>query len=269
MTGREPTGPRAEPEPGPEPNGSPGPNGLVPSATTAAARPRSDRSGRSMPRAVERAYSKIRAAIMDGSFAPGTHLEEEGLADVSGVSRTPVREALRRLAAEGFVEFVPHQGAFVPTWTEADHHEIFDLRAVLESFGARLAAGRITPGELDELSVLADQMEAAVESDRPDRLDDVASLNNRFHSAVLTASGNRRLRLLAQSTVAVPLVLRTFQQYSPQRLRRSLSHHREIVEALAAHDGAWAEAVMRTHILSARWELLPADGSRAPEPREG
>ncbi|HEX5493487.1 MAG TPA: GntR family transcriptional regulator [Mycobacteriales bacterium] len=246
------------------------PDGLAAATTTTAAttatRPRPPARPRTMPKAVERAYSQIRSAIVDGTFPPGMHLEEEGLADSSGVSRTPVREALRRLAAEGFVEFVPHQGAFVPTWTEADHHEIFDLRAVLESFGARLAARRVSAADLDELRALAAEMETAARSGRPDRLDDVAALNNRFHGAVLAASGNRRLRQLAQATVAVPLVLRTFQRYSAERLQRSLRHHREIVDALAARDESWAEAIMRTHILSARWELLPAREAPEPDP---
>lgn len=240
-----------------------------PDGSVAATRPRPSTHERTMPKAVQRAYSQVRTAIMEGSFPPGMHLEEEGLAETIGVSRTPVREALRRLASEGFVEFVPHQGAFVPTWSEADHHEIFDLRAVLESFGARLAARRVTPAELDELRGLATQMEEAARSDRPGRMDDVASLNNLFHGAVLSASGNRRLRQLAQATVALPLVLRTFQQYSAERLQRSLHHHREIVEALAAHDESWAEAVMKTHILSARWELTPARQESDADPEDG
>lgn len=237
-----------------------------PDGLATASRPRPPTRQRTMPKAVERAYSRIRSAIVDGEFPPGMHLEEEGLAESTGVSRTPVREALRRLAAEGFVEFVPHQGAFVPTWTEADHHEIFDLRAVLESFGARLAARRVSPAALDELRSLTAGMEEAARSHRPDRMDDVADLNNRFHGAVLTASGNRRLRQLAQATVAMPLVLRTFQKYSAERLERSLAHHREIVDALAAHDESWAEAIMRTHILSARWELLPMRETAEPDP---
>ena len=214
-----------------------------------------------MPRAAQLAYTEIRSKIVDGVFPSGSHLEEESIAEAVGVSRTPVREALRRLASEGFVEFVPHQGAFVPAWTAADYHEIFDLRAILESFGARLAARHIseeTLGVLDELTAEMESLAARMTKGRMDRL---ASLNNRFHATVVQASGSRRLPQMAQSAIALPLVLRTFQRYSPERLQRSMQHHREIVEALRAHDENWAEAVMRTHILSARWEgAPPGDG---------
>jgi DNA-binding GntR family transcriptional regulator len=210
-----------------------------------------------MPRAAQRAYSEIRASIVDGVFPPGSHLEEESIAEAVGVSRTPVREALRRLASEGFVEFVPHQGAFVPAWTTADYHEIFDLRAILESFAARLAARQISDATLVQLDSLTQEMDALADRMTKSRMDALAELNNEFHSTVVRASGNRRLLQLTRSAVALPLVLRTFQRYSPDRLRRSMQHHREIVAALRAHDENWAEAVMRTHILSARWEVAP------------
>jgi DNA-binding GntR family transcriptional regulator len=218
--------------------------------------------GAPMPRAAQLAYSEIRSKIVEGVFPPGSHLEEESIAEAVGVSRTPVREALRRLASEGFVEFVPHQGAFVPAWTTADYHEIFDLRAILESFGARLAARQVSDETLATLEDLTAQMEALAARMTKARMDALANLNNLFHSTVVQASGNRRLLQLAQSAVALPLVLRTFQRYSPERLQRSMQHHREIVDALRARDENWAEAVMKTHILSARWEVAPpGDGT--------
>src|SRR4051794_5440683 len=168
-------------------------------------------NGAPMPRAAHLAYSEIRNRIVEGAFPPGSHLEEESIAEAVGVSRTPVREALRRLASEGFVEFVPHQGAFVPAWTTADYHEIFDLRAILESFGARLAARQISDETLATLEDLTAQMESLAARMTKARMDALANLNNLFHSTVVQASGNRRLLQLAQSAVALPLVLRTFQ----------------------------------------------------------
>lgn len=210
-----------------------------------------------MPRAAQLAYSEIRTKIVEGVFPPGSHLEEESITEAVGVSRTPVREALRRLASEGFVEFVPHQGTFVPAWTTADYHEIFDLRAILESFAARLAARQISDDTLATLDELTSEMESLAARMTKARMDRLANLNNLFHATVVQASGSRRLLQQAQSAVALPLVLRTFQRYSPERLQRSMHHHREIVDALRVHDENWAEAVMRTHILSARWEVAP------------
>ena len=225
----------------------------------------SEHAERPMPKAALRAYSQVRAEILDGTYPPGAHLEEERIAGAVGVSRTPVREALRKLAAEGFVEFVPHQGAFVPAWTLADYHEISDLRAVLESFGARLAARNISNDALGELRRLADEMDAAVaDEDLPNRTEIITALNNDFHSTVLRSSGARRLVQLTRATVALPMVLRTFSHYSPQKMLRSMAHHREILEALQAGDEAWAEAIMRTHILSSRWEVAAANPSIFP-----
>jgi DNA-binding GntR family transcriptional regulator len=113
-----------------------------------------------MSNAAERAYQAIRQRIMDGSFAPGAALREEMLAAEIGVSRTPVRDALRRLLADGLVESTRNRGTFVAEITTDNLLEVHQLRAMLEGFAARRAAARITAGELAELRRLADAMEA-------------------------------------------------------------------------------------------------------------
>src|SRR3712207_4280762 len=100
--------------------------------------------GREMAGAVEKAYTAIRERIITGDYAPSARITEQEISDTAGVSRTPAREALRRLQAEGFVRVVPNQGAIVTDWTEADIEEIFELRAMLEPYGAYRAAARIT-----------------------------------------------------------------------------------------------------------------------------
>jgi DNA-binding GntR family transcriptional regulator len=202
-----------------------------------------------MSGAAEKAYEAIRDGIVGGGFPVGRRLREEELAGSIGVSRTPVREALRRLDAEGLVEFSPHRGAQVASWSDQDLDEIFGLRSVLESYGASLAATRIGPEALAELAGLADGMERA--SGRG-QLDEVAELNNRFHAGVLAASGNQRLVGLLSGVVVVSLVRRTFHRYSPEALARSHAHHRELLAALAAGDPEWAASVMRSHVLAAR-----------------
>jgi DNA-binding GntR family transcriptional regulator len=204
------------------------------------------------------AYEAIRDRILDGTFAVDDHLVEADLAAQLDVSRTPVREALRRLASEGLVTFQPNRGARVAGWSEAELAEIFELRALLESYGARLAAARATDEDLDHMRELAGHMEELVASGHED-FHQVALANNAFHLAVLRAAGNERLVSILSSLVHVPLVQRTFARYSPEAIQRSLAHHRECIEALACRDGLWAESVMRAHILAARPSLAGGD----------
>jgi DNA-binding GntR family transcriptional regulator len=199
------------------------------------------------------AYEAIRNRILDGTFAVDDHLVEADLAAQLEVSRTPVREALRRLASEGLVTFQPNRGTRVAGWSEVELAEIFELRALLESYGARLAAGRVTDDDLAQMRELAQEMEDLVAA-RPGPADfhRIALANNAFHLAVLRTAGNDRLVAILSSLVHVPLVQRTFARYSPAALQRSLAHHRECIEALTQRDGLWAESVMRAHILAAR-----------------
>jgi DNA-binding GntR family transcriptional regulator len=208
------------------------------------------------------AYETIRDRILNGTFAVDDHLVEADLAAQLDVSRTPVREALRRLASEGLVTFQPNRGARVAGWSDAELAEIFELRALLESYGARLAAARATDEDLDRMRELAARMEDLVAAD-PGQEDfhQVALANNAFHLAVLRAAGNERLVGILTSLVHVPLVQRTFAGYSPAAIQRSLAHHRECIDALARRDGLWAESVMRAHILAAR--PLAATGAGA------
>lgn len=203
--------------------------------------------------AAELTYRTIRDQIMTGQRSGGEWLREGELASVIGVSRTPVREALRRLAAEGLVRHEHNRGVRVESWSLGDLDEIFGLRAHLEPWGTGLAAARGT-ADLVLLGELATGMDAAAARRRPD-VDEITSLNNRFHHLVLEASGNSRLVGLVATVVEVPLVWRTFSHYTPEALRRSLAHHHEIIDALRAGDAAWAESVMRSHVRAA-WRTL-------------
>jgi DNA-binding GntR family transcriptional regulator len=208
-----------------------------------------------VPNAVTAAYDSIREGILSGQYARGERLREEELAGRAGVSRTPVREALRRLDAEGLVEFVPNRGARVTAWSQQALEDLYDARALLEGYGARLAATRITAAELDELSALAEQMEALTTKGTA-AADDLTVRNGEFHRAIVRASRNSQLEALVRSTMEVPLIYRTFQRYTPERLQGSSFQHRELVSAMRAGNGDWAEAVMRAHILAARTTVL-------------
>jgi DNA-binding GntR family transcriptional regulator len=225
-----------------------------------------------MAQATEHAYAQIRSLLIAGDFEPGSRLREEDLAERTGVSRTPVREALRRLANEGFVTFQPHRGVQVISWTDQDLDELFGVRALLESYGAGQAAGRATADHVAAMYGLCDRMDALAEqtyelehpvdgdgSRLPPSVQEVyhriAELNNEFHETVLASTGNAYLRSLMGGLISMPLVQRTFMRYSGERLARSMSHHRELVDAIRSGDSSWASSVMNAHVRSARVEL--------------
>ena len=110
-----------------------------------------------MTRAFEKAYRTVRDGVIAGRFPPARRITEQEVAEAAGVSRTPVREALRRLHAEGIVDFRPNQGAIVTAWSADDAEEIFELRAILESHGARRAAQRATSAQVAALRDLAER----------------------------------------------------------------------------------------------------------------
>ncbi|WP_436775859.1 GntR family transcriptional regulator [Yinghuangia sp. YIM S09857] len=220
-----------------------------------------------MARAADRAYELLRAGILDGRYAPGERLGEADLADATGASRTPVREALRRLEVEGLVEVAPHRGARVTQWSRADVQEIYDLRLLLESFAAERAAARIGDEDVARLRALTREMDAAARSGVTRDLERLAALNTEFHGLIRAAAASPRLQSMLGAVVQMPLVLTTFHRYSEDDLARSSAHHRELVDALAARDPEWARSVMRSHVAAARSSLLQSLEDRPPVDR--
>lgn len=199
-----------------------------------------------------RVYEILRKAILEGEYLPATRLTAESVAQQHGVSRTPVRDVLWRLHAEGLVDIIPNQGAFVAAPSASDMIESYGLRAILEAQAAELAAKRMTLVQLDELRRLTGRMEEAAATGGADRLIHLASDNDQFHKSIARAAGNHRLALSIAALAEVPSALKTFTRYSPDQLQRSMSHHRELVSALGERDPAWARAVMEAHIFAAR-----------------
>ena len=200
-------------------------------------------------------YQSLREGILGGAYQSGARLGEAGLALALGVSRTPIREALRRLGSEGMVELLPHRGARVARWSERDLMEIYGLRSMLEGHAAGLAAGHLSDVDLARLDELCNTMERVGQRGTGQDFERLAGLNQEFHSIILRAADNERLVTLLQTLVQVPLVLRTYHGYSDDALRRSHGHHRELVTALRSGNPAWAESVMRSHVLAARAAL--------------
>jgi DNA-binding GntR family transcriptional regulator len=203
-------------------------------------------------KAAQHAYNTLRASIIDGSYPPGTRVTEQKVAASAGVSRTPVREALQRLEAEGLLSFIPHQGAVVTSWSHRDAEDIFELRAMLEGYAARLASERASDADIEKLRRLASQQSLEAEERSVGYLERIADLNSQFHQRLQLAAASTRLQTTLTTLSSAPLVLQTFRDYSSEDLTRSAHHHRELVEAIESRDGEWAAAVMRAHIMAAR-----------------
>lgn len=205
--------------------------------------------------AKDQVYNSIRSMILSGELEGNTWLREADLSIELGVSRTPVREAFRRLATQGLVLHEWNRGVKVKEWGVKDLNEVFGVRSRLEPWGCGLAATAGT-APLDKLTELATEMD--VEATRePPNIDRITELNNRFHWLILEAANNERLSTMLASLVEVLLVWRTFSHYSPEVMRRNLAHHHEIIDALRARDPFWAESVMQAHVRSA-WNSVCA-----------
>lgn len=205
-----------------------------------------------------RAAAAVRELILRGEFAPGDRLGEVELAERLGVSRTPIREALSRLAAEGLVETTPNRGSRVTSWTVDELQDVFDLRSTIEPRITALAVARATTPEIDDLDALARRM-CDVGTPGPGQdLETLVLLNREFHARLVAMAAAPALATALAGAVRPPIVLRNFHTYDAGSLRRSLGHHVEIVAAMRAGDPDWALAVMTAHIRNARAVMVQA-----------
>lgn len=199
------------------------------------------------PRASDIAYDKIRQFVLSGRAEPGQQLTEEQLARISGVSRTPVREAVRRLENELLIVRNDSKRLFVADWSADDIDEMFVLRGMLEGHAASRAARNVTVWQLEEMARISDILDAAVNANPPD----VAAFlvqNRRFHDITLEAACSPRLSAMLPMLIEQPVVSRTARQYRGDELLQSARDHRELIAAFTARDPHWARAVMTSHI---------------------
>ncbi|MFD2414864.1 GntR family transcriptional regulator [Amycolatopsis pigmentata] len=212
--------------------------------------------------ASELAYKVLLGGIADGTYPPGTWVREPAVMAATGVSRTPVREALNRLQAEGVVELHRHRGALVIGWTAEDLDNLFDLRLALEGYGARRAAERGSAEQLKTLRKLCDVMEELLPSAGESELQRLGELCVEFHTELSRASGNRQLAAQLPRVLSPPFVSEAFHHHTLAELAKSFEHHRELVQALEARDSEWAEAVMRAHLRHGRQSLHRMEADR-------
>jgi DNA-binding GntR family transcriptional regulator len=206
----------------------------------------------------EGAYGCLLEEIRAGRLLPGTRLTETEVAARLAVSRTPVREALRRLEADGLVTHEPRVGAMVRSLDYAEVMELYEMRNVLEGAAARMAARSASGVEIEELAEINAGM-AAAEGDAP-RL---AALNQRFHLTLIDAARNRYLVKSVQSVHKTMLILGPTTLEGVERARAAVAEHQAILAALAARDGAAAEAAMQAHMQAAHRVRLRQMRARA------
>jgi DNA-binding GntR family transcriptional regulator len=200
-----------------------------------------------MSRASDHAYSQIRGMILSGELAPGTQLSEEALALRCRVSRTPVRDALRRLESDLFVRRSESQRTFVADWSLDDIEDAFELRAMLEGHAARRAAARIGTEGIRRLKAHNRAIDRAISAPNPD-VTAFLEHNREFHALILEAAQSPRLSAMLARLIEQPVVWRTAQNYDRENLRRSHNEHEELLSAFERADGEWAAAVMHGHI---------------------
>lgn len=198
-------------------------------------------------------YETLREAIKTGGLTPGERLMEIQLAEELGVSRTPVREAIRKLELERFVVMIPRRGTYVANLSLKDINEVFEIRAALDGLAAGLAAERITEEELEQLERLL--VEISEHIDQHDN-EKIVATDEAFHDILYRASRNERLVGIIYNLREQFTRFRSVSINYPGRLQNTLEEHRQLVEAIARREPEMAQQKAREHIENAEQTLL-------------
>jgi DNA-binding GntR family transcriptional regulator len=191
--------------------------------------------------------AEMRRLILDGTLKPGERLIEDRLAEMLGVSRNPVREAIRVLDAEGFLEVTARRGSFVATLSARQAADLFEVRLALEPHGARLAARDPSSTHIARMKEILGEAQGAPERHE---LDTLSQLHTELHSLIFEMTGNAYL-----IAIAIPMVKRgqwLLRQSAPLRTPSAWSEHHGLIAAIEAGDPDFAEAAARHHVLSVR-----------------
>lgn len=201
----------------------------------------------------EQVANRLRQMLVENRIAPGAKLNERELAELLQVSRTPLREAIKMLAAEGLVELLPNRGAIAVALTEADVLNTFEVIAGLEAQSGELAAQRITDDEFNEIQAMHFEMLAAYT--RRD-LSTYYSLNARIHNAINAAAKNPVLTAVYNQVNARLQALRFRTNQDEAKWKRALKEHEQMILALAARDPQAMREVLATHLRNKRDTVL-------------
>jgi DNA-binding GntR family transcriptional regulator len=216
----------------------------------------------------EQVAARLRTLLVEGTIAPGGKLNERELCELLGVSRTPLREAIKLLAAEGLVDLLPNRGAVAVKLSEADIHHAFEMLAELEGLSGALAAERMTEAELAELRALHYEMLAA--HARRD-LSGYYRLNASIHTAINNAAKNPLLSKTYREINARVQALRFRTNQDGTKWQRAVHEHELMLQALVARDAARLRAILAEHLLRKRdaiLELMRAGGLAPAQARK-
>lgn len=203
----------------------------------------------------EEAYLRLRDAIISGELQPDDSLSEAALARRLDTSRTPVREALARLARDGLVQLAPGRGARVTDISLSDVRDLFQLREALEGLTARLAAANAA-ASATEVDLLIRRFRAYERVEGSPRLDEYHALTAALDDCLVAMAGNRRLEQALRDVWAHSRRLRQYASHDVARLESSAREHVTILEAVRAGDGERAEAAVRQHMANSRRAIL-------------
>lgn len=195
-------------------------------------------------------YEKLRQNILTGVIVPGSSLREEHIAAELEVSRTPVREAIRKLAQEGFIDYQPRRGARLLLPTEDWIRELFQIREALEGIAVREATPRIEKSLLQSSRARFRELRTRVAAG------DLRDVGGFLHGEVFAASGNQRLKRLMSTFNAQVLWFQAMATRIAGREERAFWEHEGILRALESRDPSWAENMMRAHVRATMWDLL-------------
>lgn len=211
----------------------------------------------------ERTYRALRKALLEGDFAVGERIFENNVANMLGVSRVPVREAVRRLQQDGLLEVRPRSGIYVTSLSHAEVDDIYRIRAALEGAAAGLAAERITDAEVRELGALLGRQDEEAQREKKSPRSRASSTPSRvvaradeFHRAVHRYARSPRLYELLELIYAQVMQFRSITLRVPGRAEAASHGHHALYDALLHRDSPEAERLMREHVDSARRTLL-------------
>lgn len=207
------------------------------------------------------AYAQVRAAIVENRYPPGHRLIEQRIAAELGLSRTPIREALRMLEAEGLVVSERNRGAMVRPLSPTEVVDLYGLRIRLESYAVEVATERSTETELGghvEAAHSFGDVRRAVDTSSVEGVRLLHDANRRFHDGILAAARHHRLASMVARTVDTPLVFQAFRSFTAAEVERSDTFHHLIAEAMCRRDAGRASALMAEHIAQGRDAVLDA-----------
>jgi DNA-binding GntR family transcriptional regulator len=189
----------------------------------------------------------ITEMIEKGEIGLGQKIEEVSLAESFGVSRTPIREALRILNKQGVVELVPHKGAFVRTFSIKEIEDIFQLLAILEGTCAELAVSKMTPEDLKKIEKLHNDLERRYMANDHNAY---KKASNKLHRRLMEIAGNAAIIEAIEEFNQKIVIYRNRQLYEPDRLKKSIIAHRKLLDALLEKKGKKAKTAMKRHLLA-------------------